>query len=466
MLIGALLSACTTLAPEPTATPSPESTATPIPPTLTPSPGDLLEAGWQAYATADLDAAREIVERVMEQFPEDGEAYVLLGAILVEQGDLIAAIEQLEISRQMGYEDADTVFLLSESYLSRSSQIIDEIYSTWDYEEILDLIYEARVYLEKEQDLGLGTSERAEALYAWFNRPMEDLPATLEEGSPAFTNWQAAIDYEQAGNRSAAIAEMETATINDPENALLYNKISELYAAQENYAAALGNLLAALELNPNLYLLHSDLGFLFSFQFLPLHAREAFITAMLADPENERSEEGLYVLGLTLGSWDSTHFLDYGFRFTLPPDGEFKEMPEMMNNSPEEGIGGYMDSSTVIGLMWMPISESAHGVNASAAEIVSTPPLVYTTLGEVTAIGEPLVFEYNTVPITYQPFMLIPGGQEEHATLTIYATWQCGETRFILNQMISQNDPNYLFMFNPGLESVTCDLDSIIPEHP
>jgi tetratricopeptide (TPR) repeat protein len=463
LLIAGLLGACSALSPEPTPTPTPEPTATPIPPTPTPAPSEILSDGWAAYDSGDLETAAEIAGQVIEQFPEDGEAYALLGAVMVEQGELVEAIEQLETARDLGYEDANTDILLLQSYAERASQIIDEIYATWDYEEIRDLIYEARDYIEKARTSGLGRSERISALDDWFNRPIETLPRALEEQSPAFSYWQSAVEYEQAGHLDRAITMMTSAIDAEPDSAFLYDYRAYLSTERDDYAAALEDMEAVLGINPNLMEARTDLGFLYGYRFLPLHARNEFITAMLADPQNENSEEGLDVLGLTFGTWDDTLFLDYGFRFSLSGDGEFFEFQEDMNSA-EEGAIGYIDSSTFLSMIWMPYEEW-RGADLSIRQAVrQTPP--FNMFGETSHIGDPLVFAYNPVEIIYQPYLLIPDEDEEDATLGIYAIWTCDETIFILSQMIGQAEDEYLFMFNPTLESATCDLESIVPEHP
>jgi tetratricopeptide (TPR) repeat protein len=420
-------------------------------------------SGWDAYDTGDLETAAAIAEQVMGLFPEDGEAYALLGAVLAAQRELISAIEHFETSREMGFDNAIVNSLLLNTYAERASQIIDEIYSTWNYEEIQSLIYEAQDLLETARTSGLGRSDRIIALDEWFTQEW-DLPSYIpEQVSPAYEHWSAAATYEEAGDFSAAVEEIEIAVTLDLETPELHAHAGDLNFQLGEYQTAIEHYLNALELNPDLIYARTSLGYAYLYNALPLHAREAFVTAMLAIPDREGIQNGLDGLEITFGTWDDTLLLDYGFRFTVPGDGEFFELQEDLT-SPETGSIGYIDGSTMLSLIWMPYEEwRGTGVPISQA-VRQTPPMAM--FGEITYIGNPIVFAYSPVEITYQPYLLTPDGNEDEVTLAIYALWQCDQTVFILSQLVSNSDPENLFIFNPYLESVTCDLDSIVPEHP
>lgn len=467
LFVGGLLAACG--APgllEATTTPQP--TATPIPPTPTPTPSaaDMLSEGWQAYEAGDLEIARDIANQVKEQYPEDGEAYALLGVIEVDGGNLVLAIEQLEQAVERGYQEQRTINLLSETYLQRASQIIDEIYSTWSYDEIYDLILEARNCLNRNEDLGFGDNPQAEALTAWFNRPMEDASDSLEPNSEAEESLVVAYDYMEAGNLEAAIEEMERAIRKSPDLTILYSLAATLYVQNYEFPKAIESAQTAIDLNPNLYLEWTDLGFAYAFLFLPLHAREAFVNAMLASPSLDIAEDGLGGLQLSFAPWDDTHLLEYGFRISFPPEGEFGEVPDLLENSAEEGVAGYSGNNTLIYLRWMPLTESEYFSDNDPTEIVRDIPEGLKQIGTANMVGEPLLFEYNQIPITYQPYIFTPSGMPEYASVSINATWQCGDTLFTFNQQFAESDMEYIFMINPFLESVTCDLERIIPDHP
>jgi tetratricopeptide (TPR) repeat protein len=461
VIVVGLLAACsTTNVPEATATPKP--TATLIPPTPTPSAADILVGGWQAFEEGDLETARDITEQVMAQFPEDGETHALFGVMEADQGNLILAIEQFETAIEKGYQDQDTLTLLSETYLQRSSQIIDEIFSTWQFDEIQDLILEARDYLEQNKDLGFADDPRAEALTAWFNRPMEDAFESLEPNSMAEASIIAAYDYMEAENLDAAIAELERAIQNDPDLPILYSLIATLYVQNHDYLKAIESAQMAIDLNPNLYQEWTDMGFAYIYLSLPLHAREAFVNSMLADPTLDLAKEGLNGLRLTFATWDDTYLLEYGFRISFPPDGEYGEVPNLMENSAEEGVAGYAGNNTLVFLRWMPLVDSGYDPTA----IVKDLPEGIKQIGTTQIVGEPLLFEYNQIPITYQPYILTPTGKPEYASISIYATWKCGNTIYTFNQQLAEGDMDYLFMINPFLESVTCGVESYIPDHP
>lgn len=463
----ALLSGCENIPfLQPTATPTKIPTPTAIPPTPTPAPGEILSSGWQAYDAGDYVTAREIAEQVKEQFPENGEAYALLGAVDADQGDLVMAIARLEISQEYGYEDSNSVQLLSHCYLERISQIIEAMYNSWDYEEIRDLIYLAREYLEEEKALGLETSQRAAALDAWFNQPKKEIPNPLHEEGPAFDYWQKAKEYEEAGNIRTAIAQAQNALAESPESPYLHDYIAFLYLEQDDYETAFEHLQTAIEIDPEMYELWTDLGLVYSLMFLPFNARQALITSMLSNPDYDRNEDTFDILTETFGAWDVSYFLDYGFRLSVPPEGEFCQIPELVDATPIEGAACFSNPITLLNLIWMPLSESAYSANFNPKIVVSNIPLTFSIIGDTSPIGDPLVFPHNQVEITYQPYLMTPTDKQITPTIGIYSVWQCNETLYILNQFISDDNPDNLFLFNPFLESVTCDLESIIPEHP
>lgn len=402
-------------------------------------------------------------EQVIEQFPADGEAFALLGAIEVEQNRLLEAVDQLEKAYKLGYKGPESIARLSDCYMQLASQTIDEIYLSWDYREIKDLTYQAKYYIKRIRGLGIGDDPRFEALSDWIDPPMksvDDLPYNhYLDSYYSYINL-----YIQLENYSDAIAKLEEAVKYFPKELNLHNQLATLYRLEGKYVEALVVLQLALEQDPTIIETHENLAKTYSALDLPLHARNAIITIMFMDPEYQSAEEVFRNIGLTYGTWDDASFSDYGFRMILPPSGESSET--LTDLTPEEGEISFAHNLTFINLNWKPLSDSSTLSEIELADLARNLPEKLFEIGIPETIGDPLVFDYNTIPIIYQPFSFINSSYQDDPEIGIHALWQCGPTIYEHLQLIAEEDTTKFSLFNPFLESITCDLESTIPEHP
>jgi arylsulfatase A-like enzyme/Tfp pilus assembly protein PilF len=206
----------------------------------------------EQYQSGDLPGAIARGERLVAARPSMPLAWVQLGFLHRERGDLSAAIDSLQKALALAPEDSGTAALLG-AYLTEGGRPREAI-------RVLD---------------------------AYAGRPDPDLDVVIARGVAL-----------AAGGRSAeAEAAFAVARRLDPSNALPLVNLGTLYLGARDYVKAQSALLAALELNPRVARAHNALGVIAAETGAPEQAITHWKLAVALEP---REFDTLFNLGALL----------------------------------------------------------------------------------------------------------------------------------------------------------------------
>jgi tetratricopeptide (TPR) repeat protein len=119
---------------------------------------------------------------------------------------------------------------------------------------------------------------------------MGDVSTHLEQGLTAF----------KAGNIDTAIAELETATREDPTSFRAFNYLGAAYAAKGKFNAAIGAFKSAEQINPNIASIHYNIAQAYEAGGVWAEAEYEYQRALEVDPSYSRAQEALDSLRIRL----------------------------------------------------------------------------------------------------------------------------------------------------------------------
>ena len=193
---------------------------------------------------ADSSAARTHLEHSISLNPGSYEPHAQLGAILSQLGELPAAKEQLEKAIALGDAEPETRYSLAMVFkrLGNAAQ--------------------AQQMLQTYQQLNKARADKVQAA------------GKAEEGDQAMA----------AGNAAQAASLYRDALVSDPDEPLLYYKLSKALEKAGDKPGETGALLKAIQLNPNLAEAQNQMGYLAAQEGNAPQAESYFHAAIHASP--------------------------------------------------------------------------------------------------------------------------------------------------------------------------------------
>ena len=199
------------------------------------------KAGQAALAARDLKAARQQFEKVVHLAPQVEQGHSALGAVMVSLGETAAGIRELEKALSIDPKDGNAQLNLAVAY---------------------------------EQT---GSTAKALPLFAKAEASASAANRTLP--SYALASYARALVRTQP---EAALAKMQAAVAEEPNNADLHDQLGSLHAQKQEWPAAEDQFAAATRLNPTFAAAHLHLGLALQAQHKPGGLEELTQAAQLA----------------------------------------------------------------------------------------------------------------------------------------------------------------------------------------
>jgi protein O-GlcNAc transferase len=181
---------------------------------------EAFRAGSAAYLQNDLLSAHIQFAKVIKLAPEVAAGHSAFATVLIAEGDVAYAADQLEVAHRLAPQDSDTILNLAITY----SQL--------------------RQYQKSVQMFRL-------------------LPGTNSDAMPALTP-QASISYAAAlaatGEPAIAQKQLEAALVGAPDNAALHDSLGTILAQRQIYNDAAAQFQRAISLDPSLASAYYHLG--------------------------------------------------------------------------------------------------------------------------------------------------------------------------------------------------------------
>jgi len=193
---------------------------------------EAFRSGSAAYLQNDLLSAHIQFAKVVKLAPEVAAGHSAFGTVLLAEGDIAYAVDQLELAYKLAPQNPDTVLNLAIAY----SQLHE--------------------YQKSVQMFQLLEGSKS---------------GTLQTLTP-----QASIGYAAAfaatGEPATAQKQLEASLVSAPDNASLHDSLGTILAQQQNYSDATVQFKRAISLEPSLASAHYHLGSVFLNQGDPVAA--------------------------------------------------------------------------------------------------------------------------------------------------------------------------------------------------
>jgi tetratricopeptide (TPR) repeat protein len=181
---------------------------------------DAFRAGSAAYLQNDLLSAHIQFAKVVKLAPEVAAGHSAFGTVLLAEGDLAYAADQLELAHRLAPQNSDATLNLAITY----SQL-------HQYQKSAQMFH---LLDETKSDATQALAPQASIAYA------AALAAT--------------------GETAAAQKQLEAALAGAPDNAALHDSLGTILAQQQNYTDATAHFQRAISLDPSLASAHYHLG--------------------------------------------------------------------------------------------------------------------------------------------------------------------------------------------------------------
>lgn len=446
------LSACSVLSPEPT--PTPTLTDTPAP-TLTPTPdGQQLQLGWEAIEGEDPETAAEIARTILDQDPQAAQAYSLLAAALVLQRQPEEAITHLEQAQDLGLEDADTLSWLGRAYLL-------QIHNSWDADLVLQRIQDLKTLLyQLEEDNPEHEFVTANRRYFRFRHTdIQDMENLDQDYVESFADSIIALEREEY---ETAIRNLELIVEQCPDFILGKAILGSAYYFADDYTRSIELLQEVLQSRGNDSYIWIMLGNVYAYISLPVHAKNAFIEALILDVENASARQGLRSITAIYQDWQTTPEENFGFEFRTPPLTIFDMEEQAADNTSDLGVVVFTPSwATLIAFAWT-IPDVGTEMATDDLEVVSEEMLDWFINDQpnISQLNMDLpqgYFPYNSVEMYYRCYQMVDSRDGTPFTKCLYV-WRCSDRLFFVHtETLSDELYDSFLDVNPILESFQCE---------
>ena len=252
---------------------------------------EAFRAGSAAYLENDLLSAHIQFAKVVKLAPEVAAGHSAFGTVLLAEGDLTYAADQLEVAHKLAPQNSDATLNLAITY----SQ--------------------------------LHQYQKSVQMFQLLDRTRSDATQTLTP--------QASIAYAAAlaatGELAAAQKQLESALVSAPDDAGLHDSLGTILAQQQNYSVATVNFQRAISLDQSLASAHYHLGSVFLNQGNPASAVSELMKATELAKENveyvlqlgralranDQEEAALTVLRQALVAYPASTIVQYELALTL-----------------------------------------------------------------------------------------------------------------------------------------------------
>ncbi|MGD8822223.1 MAG: hypothetical protein PVG63_03905, partial [Anaerolineales bacterium] len=424
-------------------------------PSLTPTPdGQQLQLGWQAIEARDPTSASAIAQTIINQDPQAAQAYSLLAAALVLQDQPEEAIINLEHAQALGSEDLETLPWLGRAYLQ-------QIHNSWDPDLIIQRIQDLKTLLFQLEDLDPSHEFVTQNLkyFRMYPSNVADLHNLNMDYTETFFAAMTAIDNEKF---ETAIENLELVVEQSPDFLMAKALLATSYYIVDDFTRSIELLLEITQVKDNDADIWIILGDDYASIHLPAHAKEAFVQALILDPENTLAIDGLYEITDIYHDWQRQPDEDFGFSFKVPGFTVF--YPDVQANDNQYEIGSIAFSptgNTIASFTWTtPPSGSEIAVNdleeasQTLMEMFLDDPPDRDPLDMQLPQG---FYPYNSIEMYYRFYKSL-NPEDGLSYINALYVWRCGDRLFFFHAETQTDDLQISYLvLNPILESVQCE---------